>query len=54
MRIKTATSKPSSTVILSEAKNLGSFAPDRKYEPEMFRFAQHDNPIEEMSSSYAS
>jgi hypothetical protein len=37
--------KPSHNVILSEAKNLGS---------EMFRSAQHDNAIDEMSSNYAS
>ena len=41
-------------LILSEAKNLGPVAPERRNEPEMFRFAQHDNPIESMSSSYAS
>ncbi|HEY4272610.1 MAG TPA: hypothetical protein VGM65_11435 [Candidatus Udaeobacter sp.] len=67
MRIKVATSKPSKNVILipqSREKNLGSVAPDRRYKPEMFRFAQfatgrirrggHDNPIEEMSSNDAS
>jgi hypothetical protein len=64
MRIKVATSKSSKNVILSEAKNLGSVAPDQRYKPEMFpdlriklrlgrRFAQHDNPIEEMNSNDA-
>ncbi len=54
MTIKVATSKTS---------NLPSVAPDRRYKPEMFRFAQfatgrirragHDNPIEGMSSNDA-
>src|SRR6266568_2636361 len=38
--------KPCHSVILSEAKNPGSLldrSPQRKYRPEMFRFAQHDS-----------
>jgi hypothetical protein len=45
VEIDAAIYKPSHNVILSEAKNLGS---------EMFRSAQYDNAIDEMSSNYAS
>jgi len=45
VRIDAAIYKPSNNVILSEAKNLGT---------EMFRSAQHDNAIYEMSPGYAS
>jgi hypothetical protein len=45
VNIAIAIYKPVHNVILSEAKNLRS---------EMFRFAQHDNPIDWIKSNHAS
>ena len=45
MKIASTTCNSNDSVILSEAKNLGS---------EMFRFAQHDNAIARLTSCHAS
>jgi len=54
MNIDAAICKPSHTVILSEAKNLGSLDRTHRCKPEMFHFVQHDNAIDTMSSNHAS
>jgi hypothetical protein len=55
MKIDAATFKPSQSVILSGAKNLGLVGlATSGYRPEMFRFAQRDNAVQEVSSNHAS